>query len=292
MMLAHVSIPSTVSAPLRVAHPVRSGTASLAVERVSGVSAVTSVRATSPLKLLIPRTRGSSVWAFVSSLGGGLVAGDETSVDVRLGAKTRCFLSTQASTKVYRNPDSRPCGHHLVGWLDSDSLLVLAPDPVQAFAGSRYAQHQEFHLQPGAGLVLVDWLSSGRSARGERWAFAQFRSRNEVFFGDERRLVDSLLLDPADGKLDSAQRLGRFNCLALIALFGNPMREAAARLLDEEGARPVGRRARLISSGSPLREGALLRLAGESTEEVADEIHRRLGFLFGLLDGDPWSRKW
>jgi len=47
----------------------------------------------------------------MSSFGGGLVAGDETQVTIKLGEQTRCFLTTQASTKVYRNPFGRPCGH-------------------------------------------------------------------------------------------------------------------------------------------------------------------------------------
>src|SRR5439155_733831 len=151
-------------APLVIA-PGRGG---LQVDMVNDESAVTSAWASSPLKLLVPRPRGKSVWVYLSSFGGGLVAGDETGLDLRLAAGTRAFISTQASTKVYRNPHTRPCGHQLTAALGADSLLVLAPDPVQAFAGSSYSQRQVFRLQPGASLVLVDWFTSGRSACGER----------------------------------------------------------------------------------------------------------------------------
>src|SRR5260370_29621247 len=85
----------------------RAGAGHLEIKLVSGQSAVTSVQARSPLKFLIPRPRGDSVWAYMSSFGGGLVAGDETHVSVSLGAQSRCFLTTQASTKVYRNPKGR-----------------------------------------------------------------------------------------------------------------------------------------------------------------------------------------
>src|SRR6266478_6641911 len=171
------------------------GVGHLAVELVSGQCAATSVCANSPLKILVPRPRGPSVWACLSSFGGGLVAGDEVDVTVTLGQGARCFVGTQASTKVYRNPASKPCGHHLSARLARESVLVLAPDPVQAFAGSSYAQRQEFHLHASSSLVLVDWLCAGRAACGERWAFSRFQSRNEVFFGGDRLLVDSLLLD-------------------------------------------------------------------------------------------------
>ncbi len=268
------------------------GTGCLHVDLVDRLSAAVSVESTSPLKLLVPRPRGESVWAYFSSFGGGLVAGDETRVDLRLAAHTKCFVSTQASTKVFRNPLGRPCGHHLSATLGEGSLLVLAPDPVQAFAGSSYSQRQEFRLQAGASLALVDWFTSGRTARGERWEFTRFQSRNDIFLGDERLLVDSLLLDAADGELSGSHRMGRFNCLALVVLVGVAWREIAPRLLADIAAQPVARRAPLVCSASPIREGALLRIAGESVEDVGREIHRHLAFLCDVLGDDPFARKW
>jgi urease accessory protein len=227
----------------------------------------------------------------MSNFGGGLVAGDQTGLEIRLGLEARCFVGTQASTKVYRNPLQRPCGHQTHAVLERGSLLVLSPDPVQAFAGSSYTQRQEFRLDQGAGLVLVDWFCSGRAARGERWAFTRFHSRNDVFLGEERLLVDSLLLDPSEGPLDGPLRMGRFNCLALVLLVGEPVHEAAVQLLALVAAQPVTRRAALIHSASPIRGGVLLRVAGEEVETVAREIHRHLAFLREVLGDDPWARK-
>jgi urease accessory protein len=266
------------------------------VEQVCGQSAVTSAYAASPLKLLLPRPRGRCVWGYFSNFGGGYLAGDQTEVTVRVGNRARCFLSSQSSTKVYRNPQAIPCGHRLRAELGERAILVLAPDAVQAFAGSRYLQRQEFHLGPGSGLVLVDWVCAGRSARGERWAFTRFQSRNEVFRGPERMLLDSVLLDPTDGALEGPQRLGRFNCLALVLIVGEPFRDQASRCLAETNALPVHCRAPLVCSGSPLGAGlgpgVLLRLAGERWETVAAQVRRHLGFLPEVLGDDPWERKW
>ena len=242
--------------------------------------------------MLIPRPRGQSVWAYLGSFGGGLVAGDETRLTVELAADTRCFLSTQAATKIYRNPEGRPCSHRLEARVGEGSLLVLAPDPVQAFAGSEYIQRQEFHLAAGGGLVMVDWLTSGRAARGERWAFNRFHSRNEVFLDDRRLFLDSLLIDPADGAPLGPHRLGRFNCIALVLIIGDLLGDAAKSVLASIAARPVTKRAALICSASPIAGGAVIRLAGESPEEVGLEIQRLLDFLPALLHDSPWSRKW
>jgi urease accessory protein len=228
----------------------------------------------------------------MGSFGGGFVAGDETSLDVRLGTNARCFLTTQASTKIYRNPRLRPCGHTLRAELGAGALLVLAPDPIQSFAGSTYNQRQEFLLQPGASLVLLDWFCSGRAARRERWSFTRLQSRNEVFLGQERLLLDSLLLDQAHGPLDGSNRMGRFNCLALLVMAGLMVADAAAAMLAEVETLPVTRRAELIVSASPIQQGAVLRIAGEHGEEVSREVRRRLAFVAELLGDDPWSRKW
>jgi urease accessory protein len=270
----------------------RQGQAALDVEMVFRESTSVSAWAASPMKILVPRSRGTSVWAYTSSFGGGLVAGDETGLTLRIGPEARCFFGTQASTKIYRNPDSLPCSHKTHATLDGNSLLVFTPDPVQAFADSAYVQHQEFHLKSGAGLVLLDWFTSGRAARGERWAFNSFQSRNEVFVDGERVFLDSLLLDPADGEISGPHRMGRFNCLALMLLIGAPLRTTAEAMVQEISSQPVTKRAATVSSASMIAEGAVVRVAGEDTESVGRELHRHLAFIGALLGDDPWERKW
>jgi urease accessory protein len=284
-----------VAAP-NSSHPsyssLQAGHAALTVEFVAGQSTVTSAIATSPMKLLTPRSRGASVWAYTSSFGGGLVAGDQTELDVCIASGARCFLGTQASTKVYRNSALRACSHVTRARLEPGSLLVFAPDPVQPFAGSTYSQLQEFHVAPDAGLVLVDWFSSGRAARGERWTFNRFRSRNEVFVQDERVFLDSLVLDSTDSNLASSHRTGRFNCFALLLVLGPPLKGAAKRFLEAVSARSVEHRTALVTSASRIRDGALLRMAGTSVEEVGRELQQHLTGVCDLLGDDPWARKW
>jgi urease accessory protein UreH len=76
-----------------------------------------------------------------------------------VGAGARCFVSTQASTKVYRS--ERAAGQSLRAHAAEDSLLVLLPDPVTPFAESSYSQEQHIDLAAGASLVAVDWMTAG-----------------------------------------------------------------------------------------------------------------------------------
>jgi urease accessory protein len=262
------------------------------LELVCGQSAVTSVWSVSPLRILAPRPRGPSVYALTSTFGGGLLAGDETALSLHLGKGTRCFLGTQSSTKIYRNPDSKPCGQLLHASRGAGAFLVLGPDPVQPFKHARYQQRQEFHLADGSGLVVLDWLSSGRSARGERWMFSHYQTHNEVSYDGKRVVLDSLLLNPEHGELSGPFRLGRFNCLATVLVLGSLLQPAVAGLLEDFAGAPVKATPQVVAGASPIHQGALLRFAGENVEAVGLELRRRLSFLIDLLGEDPWARKY
>ena len=269
----------------------RPGAACLAVDCVAGLSTVTSARSHQPAKLLVPVPRGHSVWACTSSFGGGLVAGDQTRLDIRLGPGTRCYIGSQASSKIYRTPPSKPSSHTTTATVGPGALLVFAPDPVQPFAQASYTQTQRFSLAPDASLVLIDWINAGRTARGERWAFHHYHSRNEIFVGPQRTFLDTLVLNPADGALTTPQRLGRFNGLATLTLQGPILKAFADHIVAEIAQRPVPQRPPLLVTASPLRDGALVRIAGVHPEDIGRELRHHLAFLRDLLQDDPWARK-
>jgi urease accessory protein len=204
------------------------------------------------------------------------------------GAGAAGFLSTQASTKVYRSAE--PSSQDLEADVGSDGLLVLWPDPVVCFAGSAYSQQQVLSLAESASLLAVDWLASGRRAAGERWAFRSYTSRLIVRRAGRLLVHESLRLDPESGPV--AERLGRFNHLAVVVLTGPRVAAAAARLCTELSGAPVVERSDLLLSCSPLPSGAVLRLAAADMEHGRRTLAGLLGFLPDLLGDDPWTRKW
>jgi urease accessory protein len=187
--------------------PPSPGRASLVLEHGTHGTVVRSARATSPLKLLLPRNHGHGVWAYLASFGGGLVDGDDLHLDVEVGPRATGLLSTQASTKVYRSP--RGCRQVLHARVAEHALLALLPDPVACFAGARYEQLTSVELAPGASLLLLETLSCGRAARGERWAFERYTTRTTVERAGQLLLLDSLHLDSSEGP-PLPQRMGRY----------------------------------------------------------------------------------
>jgi urease accessory protein len=266
-----------------------SGCGALAVRRIRGRSVVVRAYAASPLKLLTPINHGHAAWAFTSSHGGGLVDGDRIALDVDVGDGAAAYLSTQAATKVYRSPHGTQAV--LRARVGHDGVLVVAPDPVVCFAGSRYRQDQEFALDDPAAFVLVDWLSSGRRAYGERWAFDEYASRIVVRLNEALVVHDAMALRTSDG--DVAPRLGRFDVLALAVIIGGAIGDTARTLVSSVSAAPIERQAAQLVAARPLGEhGCVVRIAGPSVEPVARALREMLDFVPALLGDDPWKRKW
>lgn len=181
------------------------------------------------------------------------------------------------------------------------------------YAAARYAQRQQFHLDSTGQLLLVDWLSCGRQACGEQWAFDHYESRNEIFVAGQRLVSDTLRLSPQEGPLNSPDRLGGIGCLATVLIVGgpdSPFAREAQDIFDWSHRQPVTSLAPLKFAVSPLYApgqnrtrhagggtphescGLMLRVAGPQVEAVGQFIQTRLKNLTALLQDNPWSRKW
>lgn len=270
----------------------QSGYGLVEVQRVDGRSAVTRQRATDPLKLLCPTRSGDAAWIYTSTYGGGLVAGDEVdlSVDVRAGAMA--VLSTQASTKVYRRDGARGAVQRVYGHIEPGATLAVMPDPLTCFADADYDQRQRFDLVGDGALVLLDWFTSGRRAHGERWAFHRYASRLELCIDEQCVLRDAVRLSDAEGPVAGAGRMGRFDCCAMLLLAGTSLAGPAEDLVRSIEQRPLSPDAPCMLAASRSGWGAIVRIAGISTEQVAHEVVQHLRFLRSILGVFPWDRKW
>jgi urease accessory protein len=254
-----------------------------------GRSVVTQAYSPSPLRLLMPKNHGSAAWIYTSSYGGGLVDGDRIAMDVDVGPGAAAFLSTQAWTKVYRSPNGT--SQELHARVAPGGLLAIVPDPIVCFAASRYRQTQSFHVSVDSGLVLVDWVSSGRHASGERWAFHEYVARLRVKVGDKLVLHDAVALRAEDGHLPD--RLGRYDVLAVVLISGQRLREPASELQERIAAMPMQRRPGQHVMAAPVGDdGCVMRIAGTSFEQTARTIRDYLAFVPAVLGDDPWARKW
>jgi len=245
--------------------------------------------ATNPLKLFTTRGVSPACWVYAATYGGGIVGGDAIRLCVEAAEGARAVVTTQASTKVYRS--LRPSSQEVKSSIADDALLVVLPDPVVCFAGGDFSQEQRYDLQPRASLVLVDWMTSGRHATGERWAFHHYSSRIDIRRAGRRVLYDMLRLDAEDGAI--GERLAHFDVCLTAVVTGPLVADAAASIVRAVSEEDPGSRRDFVAAAWRLSDGgALLRVNGAGVEEVGAALRERLSFLGTLLGDDPFSRKW
>lgn len=205
-----------------------------------------------PLKLIAPDPHHSSddkqvTIAFLLTYGGGLVGGDQINLKIELQDATRLVLLTQGSTKIFKSPDRSVVSRQVLDVkVGAQAALCYLPDPTQPFAESVYQQRQTFYVEPNgsSSLLVLDWVSEGRRARGESWTLWSWSGRNEVREMDERSrgrllLRDAVLLheDGLGGTalLDKADNMGIFGTLII---YGPIFKQLADFLLHEFSSQP------------------------------------------------------
>ena len=270
---------------------IAAGLGRLTVARVDGASAAVLAGAGNPLKLFVSQPRGPAVWAFATTFGGGLLAGDRITLDVTVDPGASLFLGTQASTKIYRSDDGRESTQTTRARIADGGLLVWLPDPVTPFAGSRLRQALSVTLGAGAGLVALDAVTAGRVARDEHWAATAIRSR--IALDDDRGAP--LLRDAMEliGN-DLPRRLSGVGCLATLVIAGAPVAELASRILADVSAAGAGTwPGGILAAASPLTRGTgtILRLAAPEWPTAEAWLRTRFGSLAGHLGGEPWLRR-
>lgn len=263
----------------------------LEVDLIEGRSAVVSSRSASPLRLLNPCSGGASAWVFQSSLGGGFVGSDDVSLDVDVRAGASLFLSSQASSKVYRASASR---YSLRARVEDSASLVVWPDPVVCFEGAGLEQRLSFELaSPRASLVCVDSMTAGRSARGEWWKMRRYSFRVSVGVNGEMTFNDAVVLSDSQGGL-VRERLDGVGALATVVIAGARLEGAGDALAALVRAAPLSRLpAGPLCTVSPIPFGWVLRLAAASQERLSVLLRGLLSPLTdALLGDDPHARKW
>ncbi|KAI1126074.1 UreD urease accessory protein-domain-containing protein [Nemania abortiva] len=169
-----------------------------------------------PLKLISPSPKvdQASVLVFLLSYGGGLVGGDQVNLSIEVQSGAKLSIVTQGHTKVFQSvsPDVVTRQKLRVN-IEKDAALCLLPDPVQPFENSIYEQIQVFNVAVGASLCLLDWVTHGRSARGENWSLTRWIGRNEIWAPDIANPSKSRLLVRDNIILDSKERSAQLQTL-------------------------------------------------------------------------------
>ena len=257
-----------------------------------------------PLKILSPSPLPSQplnvASCYTLAYGGGLVAGDLVSLRVEVDQGP-----LSQSLKGDPNPLTRQRLHVT---LAPRSFILLLPDSVSPFRGSRYSQAQRTILPSDgdASVLILDWVNSGRGqqrpaanclndAEEEIWAMESYNSVNEIYLSERQIMRDRMLLDTTISPL--APRMRPFNVYATILIYG-PTFASLLKHLEELGDMTrqfqVHRPPEMVWSFSPVEaeRGGLVRVAGVEVEDVRKWIRKTLqsGGVEHLVGQGLWPR--
>lgn len=250
-------------------------------------------------------------------------------MSVTLDARTRMVVSTpQGSTKIFKTETnasirnerstradelSQMSQQKLGVRIGSEAALCYLPDPSVPFKDSRYEQFQTFTVDGTAegskrsSLCVLDWVTQGRSSRGENWDFHFWRGRNDVWAedakGDKRLLLrDSVILrDELDEEeeRDSAslnqirERTYPHGVVGTLILYGPVFEDLSSFVMHRFTSQPrIG--AKNWSSSAPPAESLVDSPSGARQNVTWTASRVRAGFVlvkFGAEDFET-AKEW
>ena len=172
----------------------------------------------------------------------GALAGDRFSISASVGKGASALLTSPSALRIHPTPDSRAeCLQRYEvaeqGWLE------VWPEWLIPQKSSTFIQKTDIHVASGGAAYIVETLTPGRVAHGERFAFDHLHWSTRCHI--EHRLVLSEIADVSAQQL--MERLAYrdwstpyFAGILIIGLFDLPMRNLQQTLHTEHQSRIIG----------------------------------------------------
>lgn len=183
--------------------------------------------------------------------------------------------------------------------------MAVIPDPVTCFSTAIYSQRQVFKVMSDSSLLLVDWITSGRHERGEKWDFDLYKSTNHIFHdGDGPLFLDTILLKQGTCA-GIAERMQDYHVIAMVILLG-PKLKHVQNQIQEEVKKIMSQSLQYTSKHNdqcltkpnflascsvfgPKGSGVVTRIAAMTTESVYNFLQHQLSSMEPLLGVRPYS---
>jgi urease accessory protein len=246
----------------------RDGALHLRFERRGSGTVLAASRSTLPLQVLTPVALDDPA-AVVSMLNptGGVLGGDQLTIEVEVGRDAHACLTTPSATRVYRAV-AAPAVQRVRLALAPGAVAEWVPDHIIPSAGAALCQALEVDAGAGATLIAIDAFAAGRVARGEAWSFARLDSTLTVRDATGLVLHDRIVLRGGPGwrGLGFAEGRPYVATLVLVADAGidDVLGELPAAVAAIDGA--------VVGGARLARRGALLRCLAAGAPALADVL--------------------
>jgi len=209
-------------------------------------------------------------YAYLVNPTGGLVGGDKIEIEIAIQEHAHAFVTTPSATKIYRSLGPF-ASQEIRVVLKKQAIFEYIPQYIIPFAQSRYFQKIKIKMEENARALFLDFLTTGRLARGEHLQFDEYRSYTEIEYCGELILTDRFSLKPLDTDYSSLGFLESFSAaVVLYIIFDDPPLEVP---LTNDLRQVIHGAENVVGGVSILpSKGVIIRLLGNSTSHIEKTV--------------------
>ncbi|CAC5419222.1 ureD [Mytilus coruscus] len=251
-----------------------------------GAVEVVTLKHSYPLKVLVPEHTGNPKckWIFPIVFGGGLVGGDNVEIIIETKPNTCGLLTSQESTKVYHCEDDLLTTQKMNYIIGDNSLLCVLPDYCVCYKDANFLQTQNVQMTESGNIILLDWMTCGRSALKEQWLFKSYKNSIQIDVGSNTVYKDSIHIHDVPGlKMKSSMKNYQVPNIDWECYFYAP---AVGESVKTD----------VICTVSTLQKGGMsglyLRFLAINTAQAYTVIKEIVDPLLPLLGADPFQNKY
>lgn len=175
----------------------KTSTIKLCAAAKDGQTFMEDVSFSAPYKIMAPFVKengGIRIMPLCASAG--IMQGDRQEFFYHAKEGADLELLSQSFEKIHKM-DSGSASRRIRLQIDQNAVVCYSPQPVIPFGGSAFDSDMEIHLaDKSSRLFLLDILSCGRAAHGERFAYRRFSSRVCIYRGKKLIYRDNTRYEP------------------------------------------------------------------------------------------------
>lgn len=237
-------------------------------ERIGSRTAIVESFRSVPFHIGFPSDREGTGRAgiILQNVGPGTLPGDRLLIDLAAGPDAALEVRGQGANRIHPSPSGVPGEIENRLRVAEGGLLIFLPGELIPYRTARLRQKTSIEVATGGHLAMVELLTRGREAMGERDVYGSLDLRVRARYDDRLMLIERSRLEPTVHAPSSVGRHGSFAVSASLYLVGERWRLPAV----SHGAGPV---IWAIDAGDGY---ALARVLGPTTQAVNAVVRRVL----------------
>ena len=236
-----------------------SGRLQLEAARLGERTVLTGVCRTVPFHPGPVHYRHERAEVIVQDVGPGIFPGDRLDIDVTVNEGAALTVSGQSATKIYASTRGVSSEVTTVLRVGRGATLWWLPGDIIPFRDAIYTSRTKVVLDDGARFALLEIVTPGRLAMGEREAYQRLDLRLRIDVAGKPVFIERSILDPRERPLSMVGSHGDFACSGLLVAVGYPVPPGPAHYADDVWIGVGGDRNLVVVRGlahaaAPLRE--------------------------------------